>query len=68
MLYFVAYIGQDPETGAIGFGSAAVRMDAPVRSLADVEQMIAILERYGMKKITVLNWRRFEDQADGPDA
>ncbi len=61
--YFVSYVGKDPETGTIGFGSADLMRDEPVRSIDDIEQMIRVLERWGMVKITVLNWRRFEDDS-----
>jgi hypothetical protein len=59
--YFVSYAHGDAY--AAGFGWMDVPRDAPIRNGRDVKAVAKhIAEVAGGSKITVLNWRRFEDE------
>lgn len=57
--YFVSYIYKG------GHGNCQVERVTPIRGHEDVAQMaLAIEESSDVGKITILNWRRFEDDWD----
>jgi hypothetical protein len=63
--YFVAYSCSDPYTGALGFGHAEINLTDPIRDIHGVRAAAAAIERSGGHKVTVLNWRRFEEPEAG---
>jgi hypothetical protein len=59
--YFVSYVYAEPYGHGIGYGWCDIPRSAPIRNGTDLKAVIEEIERSGIHRVTVLNWRRFEE-------